>query len=223
MSNRRGKRTPARVVRPPVKVEAANTRKPITKQRSEWKPDLEASAQLGRAASLAAKGEIAGALEPDILAFTRNVGDGRLDAYVGTIPSEGIHLSIAHKRLRGGRWEPGRYPTWDEIADARDALLPADKTFVMYLPKEGDYLAVHPTTFHLHEELPPGTVKGHDGSVWTVHPITNEEGQAAADEDGYPLCRILPYAVPLRTGTPAGGGESDVNEAPAPDAAQPVE
>ena len=49
------------------------------------------------------------------------------------------------RRLRG------RYPTWDEIADARDELLPGDVEFVMYLPRSGEYVAVHDSTFHLHE------------------------------------------------------------------------
>jgi len=50
---------------------------------------------------------------------------------------------------------PSRYPTWDEIADARDQLLPVDVGFVMHLPARGEYVAVHPTTFHLHEHPAP--------------------------------------------------------------------
>lgn len=48
-----------------------------------------------------------------------------------------------------------RYPTWDEIADARDRLLPADETFGMVLPPASSYVNVHDFCFHLHR-LPDG-------------------------------------------------------------------
>ena len=50
------------------------------------------------------------------------------------------HLSISH---------PDRYPTWDEVADARYELCPDDVTMAMLLPPSGEYLNVHKTTFHL--------------------------------------------------------------------------
>lgn len=50
------------------------------------------------------------------------------------------HLSIAHQR---------RYPTWDEIADIRYALVPADVTMAMLLPPPEKYLNVHERCFHL--------------------------------------------------------------------------
>ena len=52
------------------------------------------------------------------------------------------HLSISH---------PTRYPHWDEIKDARYALLPLGVTFAMLLPPPGDYVNVHPHCFHLWE------------------------------------------------------------------------
>jgi hypothetical protein len=52
------------------------------------------------------------------------------------------HLSISH---------PARYPHWDEIKDARYALLPLGLTFAMLLPPPGEYLNVHPNCFHLWE------------------------------------------------------------------------
>lgn len=53
------------------------------------------------------------------------------------------HLSIAH---------PTRYPTWDEIADAREALLPKELTFAQILPASWDfYVNQHPNCFHLWE------------------------------------------------------------------------
>ena len=47
-----------------------------------------------------------------------------------------------------------RYPTWDEISDARDALLP-DDAFGMVLPRRDDYVNAHDYCFHLHR-LPEG-------------------------------------------------------------------
>lgn len=50
---------------------------------------------------------------------------------------------------------PDRYPTWDEIADAREELLPGDQTFGMVLPPADQYVNVHDFVFHLHR-LPVG-------------------------------------------------------------------
>jgi len=52
------------------------------------------------------------------------------------------HLSIsAH----------GRYPTWDEIADARYALCPDYITMALLLPPPWEYVNLHENTFHLHQ------------------------------------------------------------------------
>lgn len=52
------------------------------------------------------------------------------------------HLSIAH---------PYRYPTWDEIAEARYQLLDDNLLMVMVLPPSDQYVNAHPNCFHLHE------------------------------------------------------------------------
>lgn len=52
------------------------------------------------------------------------------------------HLSISH---------PARYPTWDEIAEARYKFLPDALTFALYLPPKAEYVNLHPNCFHLHE------------------------------------------------------------------------
>lgn len=52
------------------------------------------------------------------------------------------HLSIAHRN---------RYPTWDEIRDARYEFLPKEITVVMVLPPPSQYVNAHPNCFHLHE------------------------------------------------------------------------
>jgi len=57
-------------------------------------------------------------------------------------PGVGWHLSLSH---------PTRYPTWNEIRDARYALLPDNCTMAMLLPPKGEYVNMHPNCFHLHE------------------------------------------------------------------------
>ena len=48
-----------------------------------------------------------------------------------------------------------RYPTWDEIADARYRLLADELTFAMYLPPRAEYVNRHPNCFHLTEIIAP--------------------------------------------------------------------
>ena len=52
------------------------------------------------------------------------------------------HLSISH---------PFRYPTWDEIHDARYTFLPDNITVAMFLPPKAEYVNLHPNCFHLYE------------------------------------------------------------------------
>lgn len=109
-------------------------RSPMTKQRSPWQHlELPPVAR-----------ELMG---PTVVGFARSVHDGRLVAYVAEEPA-GLHLSISHRRPDGSL---SRYPTWDEIAHARDELLPSNVAFVMHLPVAAEYVALHDTTFHLHE------------------------------------------------------------------------
>ncbi len=61
------------------------------------------------------------------------------------IEAHGWHLSISHRR---------RYPTWDEIAEARYQLVPDDVTMVMALPPSDTYVNLHPNVFHLHQAPP---------------------------------------------------------------------
>lgn len=108
-------------------------RTPITRQRSGW--------------------ERVEQLDHELMTWPtswhrRRVSDGLLMACVADEPRIGWHLSISFRDNRG---ELTRYPRWDEIAHARDELLPADVEFVMFLPRAGQYVALHDTTFHLHE------------------------------------------------------------------------
>jgi hypothetical protein len=118
-------------------------RAPITRQQSEW---FEIDGD-GWLALPPGSGEVA--------AFGRRVHDGLLRA-IRARERGLLHLSISwapHSEMQARRGRL-RYPSWDEIADARDQLLPPDVEFVMLLPKRGEYVAVHATTFHLHEHRP---------------------------------------------------------------------
>jgi hypothetical protein len=104
--------------------------RPITRQRSEW-------------IELDDVPPIPGVVS----AHYRRVGDGTLRALVADEP-RGLHLSISFVDHRG---KASRYPRWDEIMHARTNLLPEDVAFAMLLPVEAEYLAVHDSTFHLHQ------------------------------------------------------------------------
>jgi hypothetical protein len=52
------------------------------------------------------------------------------------------HLSISHAR---------RNPTWEEIREARYALVPDEVTVAMFLPPRAEYVNAHPFCFHLYE------------------------------------------------------------------------
>lgn len=90
---------------------------------------------------------------PGTRAWQREVEDGHLSVLVGREPHEdGIHwhLSISH-RTSGKHPRPGRYPTWDEIYEARYRFLPDEITVAQLLPPKAEYVNVHATTFHLWE------------------------------------------------------------------------
>lgn len=52
------------------------------------------------------------------------------------------HLSISHKE---------RYPTWDEIREARYNFVPDAVTMAMILPPRSEYVNLHDHCFHLHQ------------------------------------------------------------------------
>ena len=105
--------------------------RPITRQRSPWEPFGHVDEIQGCPAAW----------------HRRSVGDGLLTACVVEEPL-GWHMSISFRDNRG---DNSRYPRWDEITHAREALLPSEVGFVMHLPPSDEYVAVHDTTFHLHE------------------------------------------------------------------------
>jgi hypothetical protein len=112
-------------------------RRPLTNQRSQW----EAFESPGFAEALVGLGA------RNVTLWRRRVGDGDLSAIVSLDP-EGWHLSVSFQDHRG---KNSRYPRWDEIADARYRLVPEEIDMCMHLPPPEDYVALHDTTFHLHE------------------------------------------------------------------------
>lgn len=95
---------------------------------------------------------------PGIRAWQRDLTDGHLSVFVGREPTDFDngdrrvlwHLSISH-RTNGPTPRPGRYPTWDEIREARERFIPDEVTVAMLLPPKAEYVNVHGTTFHLWE------------------------------------------------------------------------
>ena len=67
---------------------------------------------------------------------------GKLSIMVSWSDPEGWHMSIAH---------PERYPTWDEVAYARYALVPDDAEMTMMLPSQANYVNLHNFCFQLHQ------------------------------------------------------------------------
>lgn len=95
-------------------------------------------------------------IEPDIQVYTKRARDGTfLRVMVGTIPRHGKHLSISGSMYVGKYLQAGRYPTWDEIKDARYRFVADECEMVMHLPPKSDYINVHSSCFHLHELLDP--------------------------------------------------------------------
>ncbi len=86
--------------------------------------------------------------------YQLNVADGHLTVLAGAETAghdaPRWHLSISH-RTNEHPPKPGRYPTWDEIKDARYRFMPAHITVAQILPPEDEFVSVHDTTFHLWE------------------------------------------------------------------------
>lgn len=64
----------------------------------------------------------------------------------------GWHMSIS-TRTNGRHTRPAhRYPSWDEIVDARYRFIPDEARMAMMLPPRSEYLNLHQTCFHLHQQ-----------------------------------------------------------------------
>ena len=123
--------------------------RPLTRQRSPW---IEIDTDRRKTAI----DRLFEDLGLKVKLFRRAVSDGQLYAILGREPDVGLHLSVSWHPPDGVRINARakRYPSWDELMHARWELLPHDVPFVMHFPTPEEYLAVHDTTFHLHEEKP---------------------------------------------------------------------
>lgn len=89
----------------------------------------------------------------NICLYQRDVEDGHLTVIKSMEPA-GWHRSISHRRSvvsARGVHLPGRYPTWDEIKEARYELLPDNCYMAMILPPKSEYVNLHETCFHLYQ------------------------------------------------------------------------
>lgn len=73
--------------------------------------------------------------------------NGRLNVIV-SIDDGDWHLSISHT-LTSPIKIPGRYPTYEEIKQARYLFCPDDVTMAMLFPPSNEFVNIHNTTFHL--------------------------------------------------------------------------
>lgn len=91
---------------------------------------------------------------PGLRIYQLNVADGHLTVLVGAETAgrdePRWHLSISH-RTNEHPPKPGRYPTWDEIKDARYRFMPPEIYVAQILPPPDEYVNVASTTFHLWE------------------------------------------------------------------------
>lgn len=55
-----------------------------------------------------------------------------------------LHLSISR---------PDRYPTWDEIREAKNWIIGRERAAYQVLPAESEYVNIHGNTFHLWSPL----------------------------------------------------------------------
>ncbi len=94
------------------------------------------------------------------------VRDNRLSIIKAGMPptSECLEVYVSNTDLSviktrdGGRWHlsiahPYRYPSWNEIHEARYRFLPPDMYVAMILPPRELYVNLHPNAFHLWEVI----------------------------------------------------------------------
>lgn len=81
--------------------------------------------------------DVAAMLEPGSRAFRM----GRCNVIVSE-QAAGWHLSISR---------PEKLPTWEEVRDARYALVPDEATMALLLPPQAEYVNVHSNCLQLYE------------------------------------------------------------------------
>ena len=111
--------------------------------------------------------------------WRRIVWDGEIRCVVILEPA-GWHMSISHRYATTGkraRLKSKRYPTFPEIAQARDELL-EDLPFICTVPTLEETVELRDTTVDLYEFPPPGSA-GQEGNDQATR-----LGSRGADIDG---------------------------------------
>jgi hypothetical protein len=90
----------------------------------------------------------------ELTILRKRVPDGELRAIRSCEPPDHRwHLSVSHWKQKWGRRHPKpRYPTWEELADARYDLLPANLMVVLYMPPAEEIVAILDNTLHMWED-----------------------------------------------------------------------
>ena len=108
----------------------------------------------------------------------RPVQDGELVALVQCEPPHHIwHLSLAHwpKRSRKHR----RWPTWDELIEARNELVPANADMVLHVPTI-EAMTTNDPTIHLYECPEHGRINGHVTQMNPDSRVPSQNGSGGA-------------------------------------------
>lgn len=95
------------------------------------------------------QGYIERPLTPDLKVLQE---EGGIEHSLRIFEKDGLFIMVGWQ----GRWHlsasrDDRLPTWDELHDARYALLPDSATMAMILPPKSEYVNKHEYCFHLWE------------------------------------------------------------------------
>jgi hypothetical protein len=74
-----------------------------------------------------------------------------VDAVISEDGTMQVHLTQDNGLMHMSISRTDRYPTWDEIKEARYDLIKDDCYMVMVLPPKSQYVNLHNNCFHLHE------------------------------------------------------------------------
>lgn len=99
----------------------------------------------------------------NVQVWSKPTGDGEL-RFIIAEEMGGWHLSVTHaKRSKGGLFTAGRYPTWLELVEARQAALETETEFAVLMPGPAELEEVPDATLHLYEFPPRGVMRDQEG------------------------------------------------------------
>lgn len=99
----------------------------------------------------------------NVQVWSKPTGDGEL-RFIIAEEVGGWHLSVTHaKRGKGGKLTAGRYPTWTELIEARQAAIETETEFMVLMPSLAELEEVPDATLHLYEFPPRGVMADSQG------------------------------------------------------------